>query len=268
MSIWGKVIGGMAGFSLGGPLGALLGAAIGHAVDKRIASGETQTLPPWLGGGAGPRSEMERQAAFTLAVIGLSAKMAKADGVVTRAEIDAFKRLFQIPNQDMQKVGLMFDQARQTSEGFEVYAVQIAQLFHDSPQVLEELLHALFLIAQADGDLHPAETAFLARVAQIFGFSPAHFDTVRARARAGGSGGGSSGARSSSGVDDPYAVLGIPRSATDQEVKDTYRRLLRENHPDMLIAKGLPPELVANANRTMAAINAAFEVVKRERGLK
>ena len=265
MSIWGKVIGGMAGFSLGGPLGALLGAVIGHAVDKRIANGDAHTLPPWMGSGATPRSEFERQAAFTLAVIGLSAKMAKADGVVTRAEIDAFKRLFQIPGHDMQKVGLMFDQARQTSDGFEMYAQQIAQLFHDSPQVLEELLHALFLIAQADGDLHPAETAFLARVAQIFGFSPAHFDTIHARARAGGTGGGRS---SSSGGEDPYAVLGLKRSATDQEIKDTYRRLLRENHPDMLIAKGMPPELVANANRTMAAINAAFESIKRERGLK
>jgi DnaJ like chaperone protein len=265
MSIWGKVIGGMAGFSLGGPLGALLGAAIGHAVDKRIAGVETQTLPPWMGAGGGPRSEFERQAAFTLAVIGLSAKMAKADGVVTRAEIDAFKRLFQIPAHDMQKVGLMFDQARQTSDGFETYASQIAQLFHDSPQVMEELLHALFQIAQADGDLHPAETAFLQRVAQIFGFSAAHFETIRARARAGGSG---SRASSSSGGEDPYAVLGLKRSATDQEVKDTYRRLLRENHPDMLIAKGMPPELVANANRTMAAINAAFETVKRERGMK
>lgn len=265
MSIWGKVIGGMAGFSLGGPLGALLGAVIGHAVDKRIASGDPQTLPPWMGGGAGPRSEFERQAAFTLAVIGLSAKMAKADGVVTRAEIDAFKRLFQIPAHDMQKVGLMFDQARQTSDGFEMYATQIAQLFHDSPQVMEELLHALFQIAQADGDLHPAETAFLARVAQIFGFSPAHFDTIRARARAGG---GSGARASSSGGEDPYAVLGLARIASDQEIKDTYRRLLRENHPDMLIAKGMPPELVASANRTMAAINAAFESIKRERGLK
>lgn len=260
MSIWGKIIGGMAGFSLGGPLGALLGAAIGHAVDKRIAGGEAQIPPPWMGGSA--QTEQQRQVAFTLAVIGLSAKMAKVDGVVTRAEIDAFKRLFQIPQHDMAKVGLMFDQARQTAEGFEPYAMQIAQLFHDSPAVLEELLHALFQIGQADGELHASEIAFLARVAQIFGFSPAHFETIRTRARAGGA----PGARPSG--EDPYAVLGLSRAATDQEVKDTYRRLIRENHPDLLIAKGMPPELVANANATMAAINAAFEEIKRERGLK
>lgn len=261
MSIWGKIIGGMAGFSLGGPLGALLGAAIGHAVDKRIGSQETQTLPPWMHGG-GAQSEQERQIAFTLAVIGLAAKMAKADGVVTRAEIDAFKRLFQIPQQDIVKVGAMFDEARKTAAGFELYAQQIAALFHDSPQVLEELLHALFQIAQADGDLHPAEVSFLARVAQIFGFSQAHFETIRARARAGGAG----GARPA--TEDSYAVLGLDRSASDQEIKDTYRRLIRENHPDLLIAKGMPPELVANANATMAAINAAYEEIKRQRGLK
>ncbi|WP_337996136.1 TerB family tellurite resistance protein [Oleispirillum naphthae] len=260
MSVWGKIIGGMAGFSLGGPLGAVLGAVLGHAVDKKM--GGAAVAAPWLG--ATPRSEYERQAAFTLAVIALSAKMAKADGVVTRAEIDAFKRLFQIPPAEMHKVGPMFDQARQTSDGFEVYAAQIAGLFSDSPAVLEELLHALFLIAQADGALHPSEVSFLARVAQIFGFSPAHFETIRARAAAGG---GATGAAAGSG-EDPYAVLGLSRSATDQEVKDTYRRLLRENHPDVLTAKGMPPELVANANRTMAAINAAFDRIKRERGLK
>jgi len=260
MSIWGKIIGGMAGFSLGGPLGAILGAVLGHAMDKKMGGGEAVMPPPWMG--AGPRSEHERQIAFTLAVIGLAAKMAKADGVVTRAEIDAFKRLFQIPPSEMHKVGAMFDQARQTADGFELYAEQISGLFQDSPAVLEELLHALFQIARADGDLHPSEETFLARVAQIFGFSPAHFETIRARAAAGG------GASGATGGGDPYAVLGLSRTATDQEVKDTYRRLLRENHPDVLTAKGMPPELVANANRTMAAINAAFDQIKKERGLK
>ncbi|MBN2752227.1 MAG: TerB family tellurite resistance protein [Rhodospirillaceae bacterium] len=258
MSIWGKIIGGMAGFSLGGPLGAILGATLGHAVDKKI-SHSGGSIPPWIS--TSPRSEQDRQIAFTLAVIALSAKMAKADGVVTRAEIDAFKRLFQIPPQDVQKVGIMFDEARQTTDGFEVYAQQISSLFQDCPAVLEELLHTLFLIARADGELHPNETAFLSRVAQIFGFSAAHFDTIRARAEAGG-------ASSAPGGEDPYAVLGLTRSSSDQDIKDTYRRLIRENHPDLLIAKGMPPELVANANRTMATINAAFERIKKERGLK
>ncbi len=266
MSVWGKIIGGMAGFSMGGPLGAVLGAAIGHAVDKRFDKGEDNEPPPWTQQSR-PGSEQERQVAFTLAVIALSAKMAKVDGVVTRAEIDAFKRLFQIPPEDMKKVGAMFDQARQTSDGFEVYAQQISGLFRDSPVVLQELLHALFEIAQADGDIHPAEINFLARVAQIFGFTQAQFETIHARAAAGGS----RSSRSTSGGytdEDPYAVLGLTPTATDQEVKDTWRRLTRENHPDILTAKGMPPELIANANKTMAAINAAYEQIKRARGFK
>jgi DnaJ like chaperone protein len=260
MSIWGKVIGGMAGFSVGGPLGAILGAALGHAVDKMHSRGEAEA-PVWTE--SAPGSEQNRQIAFTLAVIALSAKMAKSDGVVTRAEIDAFKRLFQIPQNDMVQVGRMFDEARQTADGFEPYAVQIAGLFRDSPAVLEELLHSLFLIARADGELHPNEEAFLSRVAQIFGFTAMQFAAIRARAAA-----GEAAASSSSDDADPYAVLGISPSATDREIKDTYRRLIRENHPDLLIAKGMPPELVANANRTMSAINAAFESIKRTRGLK
>jgi DnaJ like chaperone protein len=259
MSIWGKIIGGMAGFSVGGPLGAILGATLGHAVDKMHDRGATERP---VGFDELPRSEEERQTAFTLAVIVLAAKMAKADGVVTRAEIDAFKRLFQIPPQDFPQVGRMFDEARQSADGFEPYAMQIAGLFHDSPTVLEELLHALFRIAVADGELNPSEDAFLARVAQIFGFSAMQFAAIRARATAG------EGPAASAAEGDPYAVLGVSPDASDKEVKDAYRRLVRENHPDLLTAKGMPPELVANANRTLAAINAAFETIKRARGMK
>jgi len=262
MSVWGKIIGGMAGFSMGGPLGAVFGAFIGHAVDKRFDKGETGEAPPW-GSTERPVSEQERQIAFTLAVIALSAKMAKADGVVTRAEVDAFKRLFQIPPSEMQQVGVMFNQARQTTDGFEAYADQIAKLFQDSPVVLQELLHALFQIAKADGELHPDEITFLSRVAQIFGFNQSQFETIFARASA-----GSSSQASNSDAKDPYSVLGITPNASDKEVKDTWRQLTRENHPDLLTAKGMPPELVANANATMAVINAAYEQIKRSRGFK
>ena len=107
MSIWGKIIGGAAGFALGGPLGAIVGAAAGHAVDKMRA---------------GPPSEKRRQAAFSIAVIVLAAKMAKADGVVTRDEIDSFKRLFHVPAHEMRNVGRLFDQAKQDSAGYAPYA--------------------------------------------------------------------------------------------------------------------------------------------------
>ena len=116
MSIWGKVIGGVAGFALGGPLGALLGAAFGHAVDRSKSRGSAN----WQS-----QPVQNKQTAFTVGVIVLSAKMAKADGHVTRDEVDAFKRIFQIPANDMRDVGTLFNQARRDAEGYEPYAQQI-----------------------------------------------------------------------------------------------------------------------------------------------
>ena len=134
MSIWGKIVGGAAGFALGGPIGALVGTVAGHAVDKMRAA-------------KGPVSEEQRQAAFSVAVIVLAAKMAKADGVVTRDEVDTFKRLFRVPPQATRDVGRLYDQAKRAAAGYEPYARQVAKLFRDSPHVLEELLDGLFQIA-------------------------------------------------------------------------------------------------------------------------
>ena len=240
MSIWGKVIGGMAGFALGGPLGAMLGAAAGHAVDRMRAGGAA--------------TAEDRRLAFTIAVIVLSAKMAKADGHVTRDEIAAFKRVFHIPPDEMKDVGRLFDEARQDAGGFEPYAEQIAQLFAAEPALLEELLGGLFHIAMADGHLRPEELEYLRRVAAIFGFDARVFDRVRARL-------------GKSEVEDPYTVLGLARGATDAELKRIYRKLSRENHPDSLMAQGMPQEFIDLANSKMAAINAAHDRIRKERGL-
>ena len=240
MSIWGKVIGGVAGYALGGPLGGLIGAVAGHAVDR-------------MRGGAADGIGT-RQIAFTIAVIALSAKMAKADGRVTRVEIDAFKQVFHIPLGELKNVGRLFDEARKDSSDFEPYAEQIADMFAGEPAVLEELLGGLFHIARADGVIHPAELDYLRRVADIFGFDGPGFERIRA-----------------SQMDpeevDPYDVLGLPRDATDAEIKKTYRRLIRENHPDTLIAQGLPQEFVDLANEKMAHINAAYDRIEKERKL-
>lgn len=244
MSIWGKLIGGVTGFALGGPLGAIVGAAAGHVVDRSRG----------LSSGKGPASIRARQTAFTVAVIVLGAKMAKADGHVTKDEIAAFKKVFQIPPSEMSDVGKLFNEARRDATGFEPYAAQIGQLFAHDPAVLEELLAGLFFIAQADGQLHPKEIRFLQGVAREFRLDTPAFERIRATCQ---------------GTDeaDPYEVLGVSRSDNDDEIKSAYRKLIREHHPDVLIAKGVPQELIDTATEKMAHINNAYDRIEKDRSL-
>lgn len=242
MSIWGKILGGAAGFALGGPLGALIGAVAGHAVDRyRAAQADEGEGDP------------TKSIAFTIGVIVLSAKMAKADGVVTRDEIDAFKRVFRVPSDETANVAKVFNQARRDSAGFEPYAKQLAGMFHDNPAVLEELLNCLAYIAQADGTLHPDERTFLQDVSAIFGLDRAAFERATSTTFDADSA-------------DPYQLLGVTRDATDDEIKTAYRTLVRENHPDRLMAQGVPEEFIEVANAKLAAINAAYESIQKERG--
>ncbi len=240
MSIWGKILGGAAGFALGGPLGALIGAAAGHAVDKMRETGD---------GGA---EDATKRVAFTIAVIALGAKMAKADGKVTRDEIQAFKRVFRIPPEEAKNVGRVFDQARRDARGFEPYARQIAGMFADNPVVLEELLNGLFHIARADGQVAPEELAYLQQISQIFGLSTERWEPVRA---------GNVGPDQS----DPYEIIGVPRDAADKDIKTAYRKLVRENHPDRLVAQGMPQEFIDLANEKLATINTAYDRIEQAR---
>jgi DnaJ like chaperone protein len=241
MSIWGKILGGAAGFALGGPLGALIGAVAGHAVDKMRATGEIEP------------ADATKRIAFTIAVIALGAKMAKADGQVTRDEIDAFKRVFRIPPEEVKNVGRVFDQARRDVRGYEPYARQVARMFAENPAVLEELLEGLFHIARADGQVSADELAYLRQISDIFGLDSARWDRVRA---------GNMGPDQS----DPYEILGVPRDAADAQIKTAYRKLVRENHPDRLVAQGMPQEFIDLANAKLATINAAYDRVQQSRG--
>lgn len=236
------------GFALGGPLGALLGAAAGHTVDRARAGGAGM-------GGRIPQSRETREHAFAVAVIVLGAKMAKADGRVTPNEVAAFKNVFHIPPEEMDTVASLFNEAKRDAQGFEPYARQIGTMLADQPALLEELLGGLFHIAKADGVYHPLEHEFLEQVAREFGFDAQTFERIRA-------------SHLDSGEADPYQVLGLTRDATDADIKKTYRKLIREHHPDTLIAKGLPQEFVDVANNEMAAINAAYDEIEKERGLR
>ena len=240
MSIWGSIIGGTAGFALGGPIGGLLGAMAGHAVESKFTT-------------SGPDPQATKRIAFTVAVIALSAKMAKADGVVTHNEITAFRARVHIPPAEVKQVGRFWDLARKTPNGFEDYANQVARLFEPRAPVLEQLIDLLFHIAQSDGDVTAPELSYLATVANIFGFDQSDLDRLLALNK--------------SNSPSPYEVLGVQRNIDDKALRKHWKHLARAHHPDTLIADGLPEEFIAAANDRLAKINAAYDAIRRQRGL-
>jgi DnaJ like chaperone protein len=238
MSIWGKLGGTTAGFVIGGPIGAAVGALAGHFLVDRETRMPTADDPG---------------VAFTMAVIALCAKMAMADGIVTPDEEEVFSRIFRVPPGEEANVRRLFNLARQDTAGFEAYARQIAGIFRGNPGVLEDVMDGLFEIAKADGVLHPGELKFIETVAEIFGFAPQVFRRIRAT--------------HFRDAADPYVILGVSWEAGDDEIRRTYRMLVKENHPDSLMARGVPPEFVKIANDKLASINAAYEKILQERGI-
>lgn len=256
MTYWGKLFGGVAGFAMGGPVGAVMGAALGHAADSGAMPrlkffDPAQFHPARLVAMFAPREQV-----FAMAVVALSAKLARCDGPVNRAEIDAFRRHFRIPEQNAREVGRLFDQARDTPGDFEPYALQLGESFTDNRGVLEDVLAGFFGIARADGAVNPKELDFLARTARGFRLDSAAWERARGGA-----------ARMQASEPDAYAELGIARAATDEAVRAAWKQLMRENHPDGLASRGVPPEFIARATEKVARINAAWDRIKRERGL-
>lgn len=197
--------------------------------------------------------ELRRKVAFSVAMIALSAKMAKADGIVTQDEVRAFQQLFAIPPNETRNVARLYDLAKQDVAGFEAYAEKMAQLCgsgRDNCAMLTDILEGLFYIAKADGVLHELEGTFLRRIAEIFRIDEVHYESILAR-------------HVDLGVGDPYAVLGIARGSPFDEVRRHYRRLVADNHPDRLIARGVPEEFIAIATARIAAINAAYDLIER-----
>ncbi|SMH50184.1 J domain-containing protein [Mesorhizobium australicum] len=196
---------------------------------------------------------LRRKVAFSIAMIALSAKMAKADGIVTQDEVRAFQQIFSVPAEQVRNVARLYDLAKEDIAGFEAYAAKMASLFNedsDRAEVLEDILDGLFHIAKADGFVHEREVGFLRRTAEIFAFSEREFDRILARHTL------ATGAN-------PYQVLGVPTSASLDEVRRRYRTLVSQNHPDRLIARGMPEEFIAIATRRLAAINVAFEAIEQ-----
>jgi len=219
---------------MGGPVGAVLGVVAGHFLFDRSA---------------------DPGVVFTMAIIALAAKMARAGGNPGEEEYAIFRHAFGVPPEEDANVRRVFNLARQDIAGYEIYASQIANLFKDNPAMLEDILDGLFEIAKSDGVLHPNESAFLERVSDIFGFAPNEFRRIRA-------------SHFAPELTDPYVILGLSYTAGEDEIRRTYRRLVRENHPDSLMARGVPEEFLKLANDKLAAINSAYARILTEQGLK
>jgi DnaJ like chaperone protein len=259
MGFWGKIIGGVAGFAMGGPVGALVGAALGHAADSGAVPNVRLPFGPPASWNPARVAAMfnRRDQLFAICVVVLSAKLAKCDGLVKREEIDAFRRQFRIPPEAVRDIGRLFDQARDSSDGFEAYAIQLGEAFADNRGMLEDVLAALFVIARSDGPVNGREQDFLLRTHRGFGLDQGAWDRAR----------GAMPRQPASDEPDAYTVLGVQRSASAEEIRATWKGLMRDNHPDTLAARGVPAEFIARANDKVARINAAWDRIKRERGL-
>lgn len=196
------------------------------------------------------RTPPERTVAFAIAVIALGAKMAKADGQVTRDEVTAFREVFAIPSSEEKNTGRLFNLARQDVAGFEDYASKIKAMYGDDDAApFSELMEGLFHIAMADGEYHPNEDAFLARVAEIFGLDDTQFKRLRAQFVP-------------DAERDPYDVLGVSPDASKDDIRKAWRKLVRETHPDQMVARGVPEEAIKLAEKRMIAINRAWEDIQ------
>ena len=191
------------------------------------------------------------QETFSIALIALSAKIAKADGAASDAEFAAFRKFFSFPDGEATKVRMIYDLAKQDVAGFGHYVGQVGKLFDGDRAILEDVIDCLLYIALADGAAHPQELSLIEEAAVKFGIAPSCWRRLKA-------------AHLGVEKDDPYAVLGLEPGADAVSVQARYRDLMRENHPDALMARGVPPSLVKIADGRAAAINAAYEAILAE----
>ena len=237
MSIWGSLIGGVVGFSFAGPIGALIGSMIGGRISSTRRSGFQRNFAP-------------PQQVFAISLIILTAKLAKADGYVSKEELIAIKDKLKIPEHEIDQVGKIFDKAKEDSLGYEPYAQQIAQIYRNSPAVLDEVINILFYIAEADSNVSDSEIAMIRSIAEIFGLSESQFEGIKE-------------SRKSSDKLNPYVVLGCDPNDNFAAIRKKYLLLSKEHHPDLLMNKGVPQEVIEESKKKMRAINSAFDQIEK-----
>ncbi len=237
MSIWGSLIGGMIGLSLGGPFGMLLGSLLGGKISRARS-------------GARMGSFAQPQQVFALSLIVLSAKLSKADGQVSREELIAVKDKLKIPENELDQVGKIFNKAKEESQGYEAYAQQIAQIYRGNLNVLEEVINMLFYIAEADGNVSASELEMIESISVIFGLSNVQFKSIKE-------------SRKLSEKSNPYIILESNPNDDIQSIRKKYIKLSKEHHPDLLISKGVPTEVIEESKKKMRAINSAWDQIQK-----
>ena len=237
MSIWGSLIGGMIGFSLGGPFGMLLGSLLGGKISRARAT-------------TGFSSAARGQQIFALSLIVLSAKLSKADGQVSKEELIAVKDKLKIPDNELDQVGKIFNQAKKESTGYEPYAKQIAQFYSGNINVLEEVINILFYIAESDGQVSSTELEMIENISKIFGLSNAQYLSIKE-------------SRKGSDKLNPYIVLESKPEDDLTTIRKRYLTLSKQHHPDLLLSKGVPQEVIEESKSKMRAINNAWDQVQK-----
>ncbi len=263
MAWWGKALGGAFGFMIGGPLGALMGIAFGHNFDRGMNSLDDAD---WQSGG-----QDRVQAAFFTATFSVMGYIAKADGKVTRDEI-------QLAGAVMSHLGLnaemresakkLFNEGKSGDFPIDEVLDQFKKETRRRGTLIQMFLEIQLQAAYADGVMHPAEKEVLHLICARLGISVAQFDRLEEMLKAGFGGGGYQGPQPAQmPIEDAYAMLGVDKSVSDGEMKKAYRRLMSQHHPDKLVAKGLPDEMIKDATEKTQQIKKAYENIKQSRGL-
>ena len=237
MAIWGSLIGGMIGFSLGGPFGMLLGSLIGGKMSRSRSGG-------------GFRSFAQPQQIFALSLIVLSAKLSKVDGQVSREELIAVKDKLKIPDSELDQVGKIFNKAKEESTGYEPYARQIAEVYKGNLNIMEEVINTLFYIAESDGNVSDKELEMIEDIARIFGLNDIQINGIKE-------------SRKSSDKLNPYIVLESKPEDSLDTIRKRYLKLSKEHHPDLLMSKGVPQEVLDESKAKMRAVNSAWSQIQK-----
>lgn len=262
MSWWGKLLGGAFGFMLGGPLGALIGASFGHSFDKGLGS---------IGDDFAPGAQERVQTVFFTTVFSVMGHLAKADGKVSKSEIDLARQIMQQFNLDeaRRKVAInLFNQGKQADFPLAEVLQQFRQECHRRRNLMQMFVEVLLHAAYADGELHAGERQMLEQVRRVLGFSQQEFQHIEAMVRNAQhftGAGAASGASPRDVLREAYEILGVDEAASDAEVKKAYRRLMNQHHPDKLVSKGLPEEMIKLATEKSQEIRQAYDTVKKAR---